>query len=96
MRFGTDGKGQAFVEWNRAAPGKNGWARAWVSHRQGDNDWARTGRYLMATRIEGPGGGPSGTGPDFPVNSALSDRDLLRAYVVNVNALCGQPIDPEQ
>lgn len=93
MKFGTDGKGQTFIEWNRGRADTNGWARAWISHRDGEKDWAGTGRYLNATRIDAPGGGPSGTGPDFPIDSPLSDRDILRAYVVSVSAITGHSPD---
>jgi hypothetical protein len=93
MKFGTDGKGQVFVEWNRGAAGTNGWARAWISRRDGEKDWAGTGRYLNATRVDAPGGGPSGTGPDFPISSSLSDQEILRAYVVTVSAITGNSLD---
>lgn len=90
MKFGVDGKGQNYVEWDR---GSGGFARAWIMDRTGrDNDWANCGRYLNAARIEAAGGGPAGQGLDFPIYSSLSDRDILRAYVVAVSAIVGQPI----
>ena len=90
MNFGVDGKGQDYVEWDRGA---GGYARAWIMDRSGgNNDWAGCGRYLNAARIEAPGGGPAGQGLDFPVSSSLSNKDILRAYVVAVSAIVGQPL----
>ena len=90
MKFGTDQKAQTTVEWDRGA---GGLARAWIMDRSGtSNDWAGCGRYLNAARIEAPGGGPAGQGLDFPIYSKLSDKDVLRAYVVAVSAICGQSL----
>lgn len=49
MHFGNDGIGQRYVEWE-VAPGTL--KRAWVQYKDGDKDWAGTGRYLNVVRVE--------------------------------------------
>ncbi|KQN24029.1 hypothetical protein ASF00_17660 [Sphingomonas sp. Leaf34] len=73
------------------------WAALAQQHidRGGDPEDAgrRAADELFETRIDAPGGGPSGTGPDFPIDSPLSDRDILRAYIVSVSAITGHSPD---
>ncbi|TCO07531.1 hypothetical protein [Camelimonas lactis] len=89
MIFGEDGKKQPKVEWQVAGA----WKLAWIQDRRGtDKDWAGTGRYLNVVRTEGPGCGPGGNATDFPITSALSDRQILTAFVHAVSAVTGQAI----
>lgn len=89
MQFGVDGKGQTKVEWQVGG----GWELAWVQNRTGtDEDWAGTGRYLNVVRTEGLGAGPGGNATDFPITSALSDRQILAAFVHAVSAVTGQTL----
>ena len=44
LTFGYDLNGSRYVEWNR---GSGGWARAWVSQRSEDKDWAGAKRTSM-------------------------------------------------
>jgi len=94
MQFGTDGKGQMMVEWEA---GKGAYKRAWIQNRSGtDKDWAGTGRYLNVVRTEGYGQGPGGNATDFPIfNDALSDKQVLTAFVHAVSAITGQVL-PDQ
>ena len=89
MRFGTDGNGQTFVEWERG-PGK--YARAWVMTRRGETDWADSRRYLNTAPIAHLGAGPKGQSVDFPILSELDDKEILRAYVVLLSAILGNPL----
>lgn len=66
MQFGTDGKGQPYVEWDIA---QGILKRAWIQHRTGPNDWAGTGRYLNVVRVEAPHSGPKGQAADFPIST---------------------------
>lgn len=89
MQFGTDGNGQTYIEWERG-PGK--YARAWVMVRRGETDWANSRRYLNTAPIARPGGGPAGQSLDFPINSELDDKEILRAFVVSVSAILGNSL----
>lgn len=91
MKFSSDGKKQKMVEWE---VGRGGYKRAWIQDRTGtDKDWAGTGRYLNVVRTEGYGRGPGGNATDFPIyNSALSDTQILTAFVQAVSAITGQPL----
>jgi len=91
LTWGHDLNGSRFVEWDRGAAGR---ARAWIRQRTEDKDWAGTGCYLNAARIEEPGGGPRGNSLDYPIWNSLSDDDILRAFVVGVNAIVGNPLSP--
>ena len=57
MIRGVDKNGSYFIAWEQ--PG--GFKRAWVQHRSGEKDWARTGRYVNVVRIDTLEGGPSGS-----------------------------------
>jgi hypothetical protein len=87
MHFGTDKKGQPYVEWDI---GGGGYKRAWIQNRTGtDKDWAGTGRYLNVVRVDEFDKGPAGNATDFPVKSNLPDHQILRAFVVSVSAITG-------
>jgi hypothetical protein len=81
MHFGTDGKGQLYVEWD---VGAGGLKRAWIQRREGDKDWANVERYLNVVRIDRLDSGPAGNATDFPIYSSLSDKQVLRNFVIAV------------
>lgn len=88
MLRGRDGNGHHFISWQVSAAG--GHKRAWVQHRTGvDKDWAGTGRYLNVARTESLEGGPAGNATDFPINSNLSDEQILEAFVTATCAITG-------
>jgi hypothetical protein len=89
LTWGHDLNGSRYVEWDRGA---GGWARAWISERAKDKDWAGAKRYLNAVRIEEPGGGPRGNSLDYPIWNDLPEDDILRAFVVGVSAIVGNPL----
>ena len=86
MQIQLDGKAQLFIAWEQA-PG--GYKRAWIQHKKGDADWAKTGRYLNVVRTETLGGGPAGQAADFPIDSNLSDEQILVAFVASVCGITG-------
>jgi hypothetical protein len=86
----TDGKGQPYIQWQQAG---EGWKRAWIQQRTGDDDWAGTGRYLNVVWALGPTGGPRGNATDFPIfSTALSDAQILEAFVAAICAITGCPL----
>lgn len=90
MQFGTDGKGQRYVEW---ASGPGGLKRAWIQNKSGAPDWANTGRYLNVVRAEQPHAGPKGQATDFPIyysEDQMSDEQILTAFVYAVCAVVGR------
>lgn len=90
MHFGNDGIGQRYVEWE-VAPGTL--KRAWVQCKNGDKDWAGTGRYLNVVRVEAPNAGPKGQAADFPVYlsaDAMPDDQLLASFVYAVCSAVGR------
>lgn len=91
LNWGEDQNGSRFVEWDRGAGGR---ARAWIKRRTDEKDWAGSGRYLNAARIEEPGGGPRGNGLDYPIWNNLPDDDILRAFVSSVSAIVGNKLSP--
>jgi hypothetical protein len=91
LTWGYDQNKSRTVEWDRGAGGR---ARAWISRRPPEKDWAGSGRYLNATRIDEPGGGPRGTGLDYPIWNDLPDDDILRAFVTGVSAIVGNKLSP--
>lgn len=80
-----DNNGSAYIAWEQSG----GFKRAWVQHRQGEKDWAKTGRYLNIARTETLEGGPSGLSADFPIYNDLSDQQVLEAFVSVVCAITG-------
>jgi hypothetical protein len=83
-----DGKDQPFIEWE-ISPGA--WNRAWVQHRTGANDFAKTpgGRYLNVVRVEQPNKGPAGNATNFLIYSSLPDEQILESFVAGVCATTG-------
>ncbi len=88
MEVFRDGKNQPYIAWTSSGGSK----RAWIQKRQGDKDWAKTGRYLNVARTEELEGGPAGNATDFPIYSSLSDDQILRAFVETVCAITGCPL----
>jgi hypothetical protein len=88
LYWGVDGRGSTYVEWE-IAPGCH--KRAWVQHREGDRDWAGTGRYVNVTRVEGLHMRPAGMPSDFPVfRTEACDRRLLEDFVTGICAAVGR------
>ena len=94
MKIYHDTKGQPFLQWVQAA---DGYKRAWIQRREGDNDWASTGRYINVVRCAGPTRSPSGNPTDFPVfNNQLSDAQVLHAFVHAICAATGCALPDEE
>jgi hypothetical protein len=90
MQIQQDSKDQPFIEWRQ---GTVGFKRAWIQDRTGtEKDWASSGRYLNVVRIEQLGAGPAGNATDFPIFSALSNEQILIAFVTAVSAITGCPL----
>lgn len=85
MRFGIDTNGSHYIEWEQA---RSCYKRAWVQHKSGPTDWARTGRYLNVVRCNEPGH-PGGNPTDFPIFNDLGDEEILQAFVEAVNRITG-------
>jgi hypothetical protein len=88
MEIKRDGNDQPYIEWEQAG----GFKRAWIQRRTSpERDWASSleGRYLNVVRIEALGRGPAGNATDFPIFSALSDEQILIAFVSAVSAITG-------
>lgn len=83
-----DGNGSAYIQWEKADGVSQ---RAWVQHRTDpERDWARTGRYLNVVRCN-PDGNPGGNATDLPIfGNALSDEQILEAFVGAVCAITGR------
>ena len=86
MEIQRDGKGQPYIEWEQA---EGCYKRAWIQKRDGERDWANTGRYLNVVRCNSPGR-PGGNATDFPIfNDHLGDEEILHAFVYAINAMTG-------
>jgi hypothetical protein len=85
-----DRNDQPFIQWQQG-DGTGGWKRAWIQHKMDPGkDWARTGRYLNVARTEGADSGPAGNATDFPIfNAALTDEQILEAFVASVCSITG-------
>ena len=86
MVIRRDSANQPYIQWAQVS---GGYKRAWLQHREGDKDWAGTGRYINVARCERSDGGPSGNATDFPVFNKLPDEQALIAFVQAVNAVTG-------
>lgn len=84
----VDGNGSKYIQWEQPS---GGWKRAWIQHRSGERDWAGTGRYLIVARTGGADEGPT-QGPDFPVDSKLTDEQIIVAFIHAVSAVTGSPL----
>ena len=87
MKIQMDGEGQPYIEWLQS---EDNYKRAWIQKREGDNDFAGTGRYLNVVRCNEPGH-PGGNPADFPIYNQLSDEQILLAFVYSTNAITGVP-----
>ena len=89
MQILYDGNEQPYIQWQQHRDGMpNATKRAWIQTRQGDGDWAHTGRYLNVVRCKDDGN-PGGNPTDFPIYNDLPDAQILRAFVTIVNAITG-------
>ena len=90
MEICTDSKDQLYIQWQQCVDGMpETMKRAWIQYRDGERDWAGTGRYLNVVRC-GADGNPRGNATDFPIYSSdLSDVQILSAFVAAVNAITG-------
>ena len=89
METKTDKNGSLYIQWSQGKnqQGQDCEKRAWVQHKEGENDWANTGRYLNVVRCNFDGN-PGGNPTDFPIFSKLlSDEQILLAFVHSVNAI---------
>ncbi len=85
MEIHSDGNGSRYIEWDQY---DGNFKRAWIQNRDGDKDWANTGRYLQVVRCNSKGH-PGGNPTDFPISNDLSDDQILLAFVHSVNAITG-------
>lgn len=89
MQIQYDKQNQPYIQWEQA-PG--GYKRAWIQRKQGERDWAGSGRYLNVVRTEGPDTGPAGNATEFPIFSNLPDEQILQAFVAAICAVTGYPL----
>jgi hypothetical protein len=86
----TDTKEQRYIQWQQADITGRGFKRAWIIRHPPEKDWAGTGRYLNVARIDINRPGSGGNPTDFPIfNNALSDDQVLEAFVASVCAITG-------
>jgi hypothetical protein len=93
MTFKQDGNGSLCVEWEQAFGHKK---RAWIQRKvDPDKDWAKTPerRYLNVVRVDKESGNPAGNATDFPVFCSLSDRQILKAFVLSVCSITGVELE---
>ena len=89
MKIKRDGNGSKYIKW-ASGPLGSGLKRAWVQTREGEKDWAGTGRYLNVVRCNEDTGNPGGNATDFPVYCDLPDEQILWAFISMVNAITGR------
>ena len=85
LEFKKDGNGHIYLEWEQI-PGA--FKRAWIQKREGEKDWADTGRYLNVCRCQSEGR-PGGNPTDFPIWNDLPDEEILLAFVYSATAITG-------
>lgn len=89
LRIHKDSNNQPYIQWQQHREGMpNATKRAWIQTREGEQDWAGTGRYLNVVRC-GPNGNPAGNPTDFPIYNDLPDTQLLTTFVTVMNAITG-------
>ena len=88
IQIRRDQQGQPYIQWAQLEV-EGGYKRAWIQRKDGEKDWAGTGRYLNVVRTDGPDSGPAGKATDFPVFSQLPDEQILEAFVAAVCAVTG-------
>jgi len=76
---------QPYIEWQQV---EGAYKRAWIQKREGDKDWAGTGRYLNVVRCQEKGR-VGGNPTDFPIYNDLPDEEILLAFVHSVSAITG-------
>jgi len=92
IQIQTDTLDQPYIEWAQAEGSAEFYKRAWIQHKTGEKDWARTGRYLNVVRIDRDRAGSGGAPTDFPIRSTLTDAQILEAFVAAVCAVTGCPL----
>lgn len=82
MRIHRDGLRQLCITWQQVASA-GGEKRAWVKEQTGENDWAKSGRYIIVARCNEKGN--PAQGPDYPIRlpREISDREVLIGFVLN-------------
>jgi len=76
---------QPYIEWQQT---EGAYKRAWIQRREGEKDWAGSGRYLNVVRCQEKGR-VGGNATDFPIWNDLSDEEILRTFVHSVSAITG-------
>jgi hypothetical protein len=66
--------------------------RVAVVHREGEKDWAGTGRYLSMRAYTGKGEA-SMMGPEIPIHEGMSDNAIEQFWQHCILASCGK--DPD-
>ena len=89
MEIHTDTLNQRYIEWAQAEGSPRFYKRAWIQHKDGEKDWAGTGRYLNVVRIDRERPGIGGNPTDFPIYCNLQDDQILEAFVAAVCAVTG-------
>ncbi len=89
MRVYYDRRDQPYIEWEQTPTVIK---RAWVQRREGSDDWANTGRYLLVARF-GEDEKPAGAPVAFPIWANQSDEQVLLAFVYGVNAATGGALE---
>ena len=87
MEIKKDNNKQPYIEWDQ---GQGCYKRAWIQKKEGEKDWAGTGRYLNVVRCNEPGQ-PGGIPADFPIYNQLPAKQILLAFVYATNAITGLP-----
>ena len=87
MEIKKDNNKQPYIEWDQ---GRGCYKRAWIQKKEGEKDWAGTGRYLNVVRCDELRN-PSGNPADFPIYNQFPDEQVLLAFVYATNAITGLP-----
>jgi hypothetical protein len=88
MHIQHDTWNQPYIEWQAGPPEVI--RRAWITHRQHENDWAGTGRYLKVAPMNPSKKEALAAMPTvFPIFSNLADEQILQAFVGAVGTVTG-------
>jgi hypothetical protein len=66
--------------------------RVTVVSREGESDWAGTGRYLSIRAYRDSG--QLMMGPDIPINSEITDAEIERMTKLFIEMVCGPDRKP--
>lgn len=90
MKIHTDGQGQPYIQWHVCNEYQ---VRAWVQRKIGEDDWARTGRYLNVARCNDVTGNPNGNPTVFPIfTTTPDDAQVLLGFAHAVCAVTGSKL----